>query len=94
MPQSSPHHFLQQLPHRLPHHLAYMAPRAVLVLLGWGMTYCLLTALSTRLPPALVYVTGILWMLAGAAGFGYLYRLRREAEFAQGRSVGTQHKPT
>jgi hypothetical protein len=92
-----PHRPLQQLPQHLsqhvPQHVAYMAPRAVLVLFGWGATYWILTAVSTHLPPAVVYITGISWMLAGAVGFGYLYRLRREAEVLQSPTAATKHNP-
>ena len=35
------------------------------------------------LAPAIVYFTGISWVLAGIVCFGYLYRLRREAGLAQ-----------
>jgi hypothetical protein len=80
----------QHLPEQTPQHLAYVLPRAVLVLLGWGVTYWILTALSTHLPPAVVYITGISWMLAGAVGFGYLYRLRREAGLLPGPPAGTR----
>jgi hypothetical protein len=58
--------------------MAYVLPRAVLVLLGWGTTYWLLTLLSTQVPPSVVYITAIAWLLAGVVCFGYLYRLRRE----------------
>jgi hypothetical protein len=58
--------------------MAYVSPRAVLVLLGWVATYWLLTAISTELPPAVVYFTAVAWLLAGVVIFGYLYRLRRE----------------
>ena len=60
------------------HGWAYVVPRAVIVLIGWGATYFILTALSTHLPPSVIYLTGILWMLAGIICFGYLYKLRRE----------------
>jgi hypothetical protein len=56
----------------------YALPRAVVVLIGWGATYWILTALSTHLPATLVYVTGLAWLAAGGVIFGYLYRLRRE----------------
>jgi hypothetical protein len=76
----------------LPQHLAYIIPRAVLMLLCWGLTYCILTALSTHLPPAIIYFAGVMWMLAGAVGFGYLYKLRREADATPQRALGTQQK--
>jgi hypothetical protein len=65
--------------------MAYVLPRAVLVLLGWGATYWLLTLLSTQLPPAVVYMTGIGWALAGVVSFGYIRKLRREVDAAEGR---------
>ena len=58
--------------------MACVLSRAVIVLLGWGATYWLLTALSPHLAPAIVYITGIAWVLAGIVLFGYLYMLRRE----------------
>jgi len=73
--------------------MTYALPRAVLVLLGWGATYWILTALSPRLPPAIVYMTGFAWLFAGIVGFGYLYKLRREAEFPQTRPAGTRPSP-
>jgi hypothetical protein len=45
--------------------------------------YWILTVLSPSLAPAIVYFTGISWVLAGIVCFGYLYRLRREAGLAQ-----------
>jgi hypothetical protein len=63
--------------------MAYVLPRAVLVLLCWGATYWLLTLLSTHVPPTVVYMTGIGWVLAGVVCFGYLYRLRREMELME-----------
>jgi hypothetical protein len=72
--------------------LTYVLPRAVLVLLAWGATYWILTALSPDLPPAVVYVTGLAWVLAGVVCFGYLYRLRREAGFLYDRPSSTRQK--
>ena len=60
----------------MPHSLAYALPRAVIVLGAWGAAYFVLTALSTRLAPAVIYMTGVAWVMAGVVCFGYLYRLR------------------
>ena len=76
------------------HNLAYVLPRAVIVLLGWGAMYWILTALSPSLAPVIVYITGISWVLAGIVCFGYLYRLRREAGLPQERPVASRHKAT
>lgn len=74
--------------------LGYVLPRAVLVLLGWGATYWILTALSPSLPPSVVYITGISWVLAGIVCFGYLYALRRETSLTQERPAVTRQKAT
>jgi len=74
--------------------MGYVLPRAGIVLLGWGATYWILTALSPHLPPAVVYITGIAWVLAGIVCFGYLYKLRREAGFLQDRPAGTRQRAT
>ncbi len=93
MPQHPLHQLPQHIAQHVPQHLAYMLPRAVLVLIGWGATYWILTAVSTHLPPAVVYITGISWVAAGAVGFGYLYRLRREAEFMQRAPAAAEQTP-
>jgi hypothetical protein len=76
------------------HNLTYVLPRAVIVLLGWGATYWILTALSPHLAPAIIYLTGISWVLAGVVCFGYLYRLRREMSIAQNQPISTRPKAT
>ncbi len=85
-------HVPEELQQHLPSYFVYMLPRAVLLLLGWAVSYWILTAVSTHLPPAVVYIAGISWMLAGAIGFGYLYRLRR-AEFMPRAPAVTEQKP-
>ena len=73
--------------------MAYVLPRAVIVLIGWGATYFILTALSTHLAPAIIYVTGVSWVLAGIVCFGYLYKLRREMGFSHYRPAGAPQQP-
>jgi hypothetical protein len=68
--------------------MAYVLPRAILVLLLWGATYWLLTELSTEVPAAVVYMTGIAWALAGVVCFGYIRKLRREMDSEQGQRFG------
>ncbi|HUI12608.1 MAG TPA: hypothetical protein VL048_03955 [Xanthobacteraceae bacterium] len=72
--------------------LGYVLPRAAIVLLGWGALYFILTALSPRLAPALIYFSGISWVLAGIVCFGYLYRLRREAGSTPERAITMRPK--
>ena len=74
--------------------LAYIVPRAVLVLLGLATTYWLLTALSPHLPPKVIYITSLAWLFAGLGGFGYLYRLRREAGLPPSRPIRPRQKAT
>jgi hypothetical protein len=62
----------------MPHNLAYVLLRAVIVLIGWGVMYFILTALSTHVPPAVVYMASVAWVLAGVVCFGYIYKLRRD----------------
>jgi hypothetical protein len=78
----------------MPQNLAYFLPRAVIVLLGWGATYWILTALSPHLAPAIIYFTGISWVLAGIVCFGYLYRLRRDAGLLPHGAGRPKHHPT
>jgi hypothetical protein len=73
--------------------LAYVLPRPFLVLLGWGAMCWILTVLSLSLAPAIVYFTGISWVLAGIVCFGYLYRLLLEAGLAQEPPAVTRRKP-
>jgi hypothetical protein len=70
--------------------MSYVLPRAVIVLVGWGLTYFILTALSTHLPPMVVYLTGFGWLFAGLACFGYLYRLRHDAALSHNRSLASR----
>ncbi len=77
----------------MPTNLAYILPRAVIVLVGWGATYFILTALSTHLAPAVVYITGVSWVFAGIVCFGYLYKLRRELGVPQQRPLSAEPEP-
>jgi hypothetical protein len=62
----------------MPHNLAYVLARAVVVLIGWCVMYFFLTALSTHVPLAVVYMLSIAWLLAGVVCFGYIYKLRHD----------------
>ena len=62
----------------MPHNLAYVLARAVVVLIGWCVMYFFLTALSTHVPPAVVYMLSVAWLLAGVVVFGYIYKLRHD----------------
>jgi hypothetical protein len=91
--------FGQQSPHNdgariMARNLSYVLPRAVLVLLCWGATYWILTALSPSLPPSVVYITGISWVLAGIVCFGYIYNLRRELNMLPHQQRPATAQPT
>ena len=73
--------------------MAYILPRALIVLIGWGASYWLLTLLSTHVSPAVVYFTAIGWALAGVVCFGYLYKLRQEAGIGHIPSLDKQRHP-
>jgi hypothetical protein len=74
--------------------MTYVLPRAVIVLLGWGAMYWILTALSPHLPPAVIYFTGLMWVSAGVLCFGYIYKLRRELGLLPDRIIGRERHPT
>jgi hypothetical protein len=57
--------------------MAYILPRAFIVLIGWGITCALITNLSANSDPMIFCVAGASWAMVGIAGFGYLYRARR-----------------
>ena len=70
--------------------MAYVWPRAVLVLFCWIATYWVLTLISAEVPPAVVYFTAVAWLLAGVVIFGYLYRLRRELGLLPNQEAETE----
>jgi hypothetical protein len=70
--------------------MAYVLPRAALVLSGWFATYWFLTVISTALPPSVIYFTAVAWAMGGVVCFGYIRKLRREADLAQSRVVNSE----
>ncbi len=65
--------------------MAYVLPRVILVLAGWAITCGLMMKLLSSEAPMIFYMTGASWILAGIVGFGYLRRLRREAQDQRSR---------
>jgi hypothetical protein len=59
--------------------MAYILPRAVIVLIAWGTT-CLIANVFTTVEPLLFYIAGGVWSLAGLVSFGYMHNLRDEAD--------------
>jgi len=59
--------------------MAYILPRAVIVLIAWGTT-CLITNIFTNVDPLVFYMAGGVWSLVGLVCFGYMHKLRSEAD--------------
>jgi hypothetical protein len=59
--------------------MAYMLPRAVIVLIAWGTT-CLVMNAFTSIDPLVFYVAGGVWAFVGLISFSYMYNLRREEQ--------------
>ena len=59
--------------------MAYILPRAVIVLIAWGTT-CLIMNTLTSIDPLVFYIAGGIWSLVGLLSFGYMYNLREQAE--------------
>ena len=60
--------------------MAYILPRAFIVLMGWGITCGLMVNLWPRVDASTFVIAGASWALAGIVCFGYMHRLRVEAE--------------
>jgi hypothetical protein len=70
--------------------MAYLLPRAVLIIIAWGMTCALIGKLWPGVDPSVFGIAAAWWILGGGAYFGYLRKLRREIEAlerARGLSV-------
>jgi hypothetical protein len=59
--------------------MAYLLPRAIIVLIAWGTT-CLIMNVWTNVDPQVFYIAGAVWALVGIACFGYLHKLRHETQ--------------
>jgi hypothetical protein len=60
--------------------MAYLLPRAILIVLAWGMTCALIRKLWPEADPTIFGVAGASWLVGGFAYFGYLRKLRRDIE--------------
>jgi hypothetical protein len=60
--------------------MVYLLPRAVIVLIAWGMSCVTIRKLWPEADPAIFAVAGACWALGGTAYFGYLRKLRRDIE--------------
>jgi len=66
--------------------MAYILPRAVIVLIGWAITCGVIRNVSVHIGATAFYVAAVSWALAGIACFGYLHRLRGHLHEPHGRS--------
>jgi hypothetical protein len=58
--------------------------------LGWGLSYGLMRIVIADESLAVFYFTGLSWALAGIVYFGYIRKLRREADIEQTRPISTE----
>ena len=65
--------------------MAYLLPRAIIVLIAWGTT-CLIMNIWANVDPHVFYIAGAVWAVVGFACFGYLHKLRREDQPHAGAS--------
>ena len=74
--------------------MAYLLPRAIMVLIAWGLTCGLIRKFSPDADPVIFFVAGASWSGAGIAYFAYLRRLKRDIDdlsrrrYSHGHSVG------
>ena len=66
--------------------MGYLLPRAIIVLIGWGLTCVLIFKIWPEVDPMVFYIAGATWAVAGLVCFRYLYKLRREANPHPNRS--------
>lgn len=59
--------------------MTYILPRAVIVLIGWGMTCGIIANVWSHVDPMVFVVAAASWAVAGMVCFGYMHKLRREA---------------
>jgi hypothetical protein len=59
--------------------MAYILPRAVIVLIAWATT-CVVMNIFTTIAPLVFYLAGGVWSLVGLACFSYMHSLRDNAD--------------
>ena len=70
--------------------MTYLLPRAVLILMAWGMTCILIRKLWPHADLTVFGVAGASLVAAAGAYFGYLHKLRRDIEaLERARGHGT-----
>lgn len=65
--------------------MAYILPRAFIVLIAWGISCGLIAQMWPSVDATFFVIVGVSWALAGFVCFGYMHKLRVEAESQQSR---------
>jgi len=73
--------------------MAYILPRAVIVMMCWSLTCGLILMLLPDANPAIFYFAGISWVLAGIVCFGYIRKLRNEQLSLRVRDITHARQP-
>jgi hypothetical protein len=71
--------------------MAYILPRAFIVLVGWGITCGLIKNIWTSVDPKIFLIAAASWALAGLLCFGYLHKLRSDARGPRRRYEGNSY---
>jgi hypothetical protein len=66
--------------------MAYILPRAVIVLIAWGTT-CMIMNTFTEIDPLVFYLAGGVWSLVGLMTFSYMYSLREQMDAEPVRAI-------
>jgi hypothetical protein len=72
--------------------MAYLLPRAVIVLIAWGTT-CLIINIFTTVEPLLFYLAGGVWSFVGLIAFGYLHSQRDDDTMQPQRAAARIVRP-
>ena len=72
--------------------MAYILPRAVIVLIAWGTT-CLIMNTFTAVDPLVFYVAGGVWSLVGLLTFSYMHNLREQTDAETVRAIASVQTP-
>jgi hypothetical protein len=72
--------------------MAYILPRAVIVLIAWSTT-CLIMNTFTAIDPLVFYIAGGVWSLVGLMSFSYMHNLREPAEAGPVRAMAPVQTP-
>ena len=71
--------------------MAYLLPRAIMVLIAWGLTCGLIRKFWPDADPVIFFVAGASWAGAGIAYFAYLRRLKRDIDDLSRRRYSHSH---